>query len=336
LVLSSQGGEIDRMVRAERNAVLSTFLVSALVTLLLSALLAGTIANPIRRLSAAAERVRRGINKRAEIPDFTLRKDEIGNLSGSLRDMTNALYKRIDAIEAFAADVAHELKNPLTSLRSAVETLAFVKTDAQRDKLIEIVKQDVKRMDRLITDISAASRLDAELARSEDQPVDMAQLLKAIAELANSVAKEGQAEVVVYNATHAKGFHVIGQDSRLGQVFRNLIDNARSFTAEGTKVTIRLRRLGNDIDVRVEDSGPGISPENLERVFERFYTDRPEHSFGNNSGLGLAISRQIVEAHKGRIWVENRMSRVLQNGEHKVLGARFIVRLPAHMEEARK
>jgi two-component system, OmpR family, sensor histidine kinase ChvG len=334
LVLSTQGGEIDRLVRADRNAVLLTFLVSALVTLLLSALLAGMIASPIRRLSAAADRVRRGISKRVEIPDFGSRKDEIGNLSGSLRDMTAALYNRIDAIEAFAADVSHELKNPLTSLRSAVETLGYVKTDEQRKKLIDVVVQDVKRMDRLITDISDASRLDAELARSEAEPVDVEKLLTTIVDMANATAKDHDAEVALQisqlaNGKPGKGYMISGQDSRLGQVIRNLIDNARSFTARDTKISLRLRRVGNEVDVRVEDSGPGISPENLERVFERFYTDRPEQSFGNNSGLGLAISRQIIEAHKGRIWAENRLGRTGDDGEREILGARFVVRLPA-------
>ena len=339
LVLSNQGGEIDNVLRAERRIVLLTFAFASLVATLLSVLLASTIANPIRRLSAAAQKVRRGISKRVEIPDFSHRRDEIGNLSGSLRDMTSALYKRIDAIEAFAADVSHELKNPLTSLRSAVETLAFVKTDEQRQRLIDIVKMDVKRMDRLITDISDASRLDAELARTEAKPVDIAKLLGAIAVMTNETAKPGQAEIVLTvqppapGSTQEETYRILGQDSRLSQVFSNLIDNARSFTAPDTRIGVRLRNIGGEIEVRVEDSGPGIRPENLEKVFERFYTDRPEQSFGNNSGLGLAISRQIVEAHKGRIWAENRLGARNAQGERPVLGARFIVRLPGLPED---
>jgi two-component system, OmpR family, sensor histidine kinase ChvG len=335
LILTNKGGEIDDVLRAERQVVIFTFGFAAMVTLLLSALLAGTIANPIRKLSAAARQVRRGISKRVEIPDFTTRRDEIGNLSGSLRDMTGALYNRIDAIEAFAADVSHELKNPLTSLRSAVETLQVVKKDEQRNRLIEIVKQDVKRMDRLITDISDASRLDAELARTEAQPSDLAALLGNITMMSNERAKPGMAEVSLNvqppyaGGTQSDAYAIAGQESRLSQVFRNLVDNARSFTSPGSKIQVRLRRAGNVIEVRVEDSGPGIRPENLERVFERFYTDRPEQSFGNNSGLGLAISRQIVEAHKGRIWAENRLGRANAAGERAVLGARFVVQLPA-------
>ena len=338
LVLSTKGGEIDAVLSAERRVVLLTFGFAALVALLLSALLAGTIARPIGKLSEAAVQVRRGINKRVEIPDFTSRKDEIGQLSGSLRDMTTALYQRIEAIEAFAADVSHELKNPLTSLRSAVETLSYVKKDEQRQRLIEIVVHDVKRMDRLITDISDASRLDAELARAEVYPVDVSKLLGSIVGLANETAKANEAEILLvvqpitdkYNAETK--YQVMGNDSRLNQVFRNLIDNARSFTLEGTKISVRLRRIGENVEIRVEDSGPGISPENSERVFERFYTDRPPQSFGRNSGLGLAISRQVVEAHKGRIYVENRLGKADDKGEKPVLGARFVVRIPALTE----
>jgi two-component system, OmpR family, sensor histidine kinase ChvG len=336
LILSTQGGEIDGVLRAEQRIVLLTFGFAALVALLLSALLAATIAAPIRKLSAAADRVRRGVNKRVEIPNFTARSDEIGQLSGSLRDMTEALYKRIEAIEAFAADVSHELKNPLTSLRSAVETLGFVKTDEQRTRLIEIVVDDVKRMDRLITDISDASRLDAELARNEIRPVDIAKLLGSIVSLSNETGKEGDAEIVLVVqpiTEKTKGnskYEVLGNDSRLGQVFRNLIDNARSFTALNTKVHVRVRRLGDDVEIRVEDHGPGILPENLERVFERFYTDRPVQHFGRNSGLGLAISRQVVEAHNGTIKAENRFGKApAADVEKPVLGARFVVRIPA-------
>ena len=335
LVLSTTGGEIDNVLRAERQVVLMTFGFVALVTVLLSTLLASTIALPLRKLAAAAERVRRGINKRVEIPDFSGRGDEIGDLSGAVRDMTNALYNRIAAIEAFAADVSHELKNPLTSLRSAVETLAYAKTPEQRERLIDIVKHDVKRLDRLITDISDASRLDAELARGEAQAFDLSQLLMSIVSYANDTRKEDQAVVDIEVAMpppgidRATAYTVMGHDSRLGQVVRNLIDNARSFTRPGTKINVRVKRAGPDVEFRVEDSGPGIRPDNLERIFERFYTDRPEGSFGSNSGLGLSISKQIVDAHKGRIWAENRYGKAMQDGEKPVLGARFLVRIPA-------
>ena len=340
LVLSSEGGEIDDVLRGERRIVLLTFGFSTLVSLLLSTLLAATIANPIRKLSAATQKIRLGISKRVEIPDFTTRKDEVGDLSGSLRDMTGALYSRIDAIEAFAADVSHELKNPLTSLRSAVETLAVVKKNEQRERLIEIVKQDVRRMDRLITDISDASRLDAELARTEASSTDISKLAGAIVSMANEVSDKSRPEIMLHVQPPKQGvdllnyYSILGQESRLSQVIRNLIDNARSFTAPGTKIHVKLRRIDDEVELRVEDFGPGIRPENLERVFERFYTDRPEHSFGNNSGLGLAISRQIIEAHKGRIWAENRVGKADGEGNTKVLGARFMVRLPSHVADA--
>jgi two-component system sensor histidine kinase ChvG len=336
LVLSTQGGEIDKVLRGERKIVLFTFSVAVLVTMLLSILLAGTIAEPIRRLSAAAERVRRGVNNRLEIPDFTSRRDEIGHLSGSLRDMTNALYNRIDAIEAFAADVSHELKNPLTSLRSAVETLPYAKTAEQRDRLTAIVKDDVKRLDRLITDISDASRLDAELARAKNHPVDMRRLLETVISLANETRPEHTPEIRLVQSPLPKGidgqgpYRVLGHDNRLGQVVRNLVDNARSFTKPGTQVRVRLRRTRRDVEFRVEDEGPGIRAENLDKIFDRFYTDRPEGYFGKNSGLGLSISKQIVEAHRGRLWAENRSDPAIEpGGERQVRGAVFIVWIPA-------
>ena len=335
LVLSTTGGEIDDVLRAERQVVFMTFGFVAFVTILLSVLLASTIALPLRRLAAAAEGVRRGINKRVEIPNFTSRRDEIGDLSGAVRDMTNALYNRIDAIEAFAADVAHELKNPLTSMRSAVETLAYAKNDEQRNRLVDIVKHDVKRLDRLITDISDASRLDAELARVEARPLDLGHLVETIVTYVNDTRKPGQPGIVYEAAKYPQstdktsGFMVMGHDSRLGQVARNLIDNARSFTKPGSKIHVRLRKIKGDIELRVDDSGPGIRPDNLERIFERFYTDRPEGSFGSNSGLGLSISKQIVEAHRGRIWAENRYGKSDKSGEKPLLGARFTVSIPA-------
>jgi two-component system sensor histidine kinase ChvG len=338
LVLSTQGSEIDGRLRNERRIVYLTFALTAAIGALLSLALARTIARPIRILSASAERVRRGVNQtRVQIPDLTARRDEIGQLSGSLRHMTQALYNRIASIEAFAADVAHELKNPLTSMRSAVETFRYAKTDEQRAKLIEIVVHDVQRMDRLISDISDASRLDAELARTEAQPLDFARLAQNITDHANDTAKEHDARitcsVVPSRLGPEKAYMILGHDSRLGQVLRNLIDNARSFTAPGSTIAVQIRRRGDEVEVRVDDHGPGIPPENLERVFERFYTDRPGQDFGGNSGLGLAISRQVIDAHKGRIWAENIYGKAAADGTKPVLGARFVIRLPALPED---
>ncbi len=331
LLLSTEGGDIDGVIFAERMALLRVFLVAALVMIVLSSFLAGSIVVPVRRLAEAAERVRRGTKARQEIPDFTDRSDEIGHLSGALRDMTQALYNRIEAIESFAADVAHELKNPLTSVRSAVETLPLAKSDDSKKRLLSIIQHDVKRLDRLITDISDASRLDAELARDDAQSLNLSRLLEAVAAVFNERRRDGDPLTVlsVEGATSGKEFVISGHDSRLGQVFNNLIDNARSFSPPGGTVRVSVRRNGSQIETTVEDDGPGIPAHAIDRVFERFYTDRPEQGFGQNSGLGLSISRQIVEAHGGTIHAENRYAPGPQTEDEKPLGARFIVRLPA-------
>ena len=330
LMLSTQGADIDDMVEAERLAILKVFLVAAGVMVVLSILLAGTIAEPVRRLADAAESVRRRIRSRVEIPDFTRRRDEIGHLSGALRDMTNAMYSRIEAIESFAADVAHELKNPLTSLRSAVETLPLARNDDSRGRLLSIIQHDVKRLDRLISDISDASRLDAELQRQEAAPVDLTKLLSTLVTVANEVKRDDEVSVKLrFEGVGVRAFQVPGHDSRLGQVVDNLIENARSFSPQGGTVRVICRRLKNIVEIIVDDDGPGVRPDALDKVFERFYTDRPHQGFGQNSGLGLSISKQIVEAHGGAIWVENRPGPLDVDGISTVVGARFVVRLPA-------
>jgi two-component system, OmpR family, sensor histidine kinase ChvG len=331
LMLSTQGDDIDQMVTAERLAILKVGGVASAVMMLLSLLLASTIAGPVRRLADSAERVRRRIKMRVEIPDFTRRRDEIGHLSGALRDMTDALYNRIEAIEMFAADVAHELKNPLTSLRSAVETLPLARNENSRNRLLAVIEHDVRRLDRLISDISDASRLDAELQRQDMAPVDMRRLLKTLASVANEtkLGHDVGVEVRFEGKSSSDTYSVPGHDSRLGQVITNLLSNAQSFSEPGNKVRINCRRLRSEIEVMVDDDGPGIRPDALERVFERFYTDRPHQGFGQNSGLGLSISKQIIDAHGGRIWAENRPGPASEDGEPTVAGARFIVRLPA-------
>lgn len=328
LMLSTQGDDIDQMVMAERLAILKVFGVAMIVMIVLSLLLASTIAGPVRRLADSAERVRRRIKTRIEIPDFTRRRDEIGHLSGALRDMTDALYNRIEAIETFAADVSHELKNPLTSLRSAVETLPLAKTDTSRSRLLEVIEHDVRRLDRLISDISDASRLDAELQRQDEAPVDIQRLLTMLISVANET-KLGRDISVDVRFEGSRTFSVPGHDLRLGQVISNLLTNAQSFSKPGGRVRIVCRRLKSEIEIVVDDDGPGIRPDALERVFERFYTDRPDQGFGQNSGLGLSISKQIIEAHRGRIWAENRPGPTDAHGDIRIAGARFIVRLPA-------
>ncbi|MGJ8532085.1 MAG: stimulus-sensing domain-containing protein [Alphaproteobacteria bacterium] len=326
LLLSTQGGDIDAIVQAERLAIFRVFLVAAIVTILLSILLASTIAGPMRRLAAAADRVRRGVKTRGEIPDFTKRRDEIGHLSQALRDMTDALFTRMAAIESFAADVSHELKNPLTSLRSAVETLPLAKNEEQRERLLSVILHDIRRLDRLISDISDASRLDAELARQSSEPVDLWLLLDTVVAIARetATATSPTIELSIDDALKDQLF-VLGDDGRLGQVINNLLDNACSFT--GSKGSVRISAVceNDNAVITIEDDGPGIRPDVQTRIFERFYTDRPEREdFGQNSGLGLSISKQIVEAHRGTIEAQN----WYDTDEDVPAGARFIVHLP--------
>jgi two-component system sensor histidine kinase ChvG len=332
LLLSTLGGDIDNIVQAERLAIVRVFLVAALVMVVLSILLAGTIAGPVRRLANAAERVRLRVDRRAELPDFSDRNDEIGHLSTAFRSMTDALYNRMEAIERFAADVAHELKNPLTSLRSAVETLPLAKTEDSKKRLLAVIEHDVRRLDRLITDISDASRLDAELQRQDLDTVDIGRMLTTITSAQNDVHSD-DASIILDIAESARApnrLRLKGHDLRLGQVFTNLIDNARSFTPPKGQVRVGVRRERDWITVTVEDDGPGIRSDAIERIFERFYTDRPNEGFGQNSGLGLSISKQIVEAHSGQIWAENRLSsQPGPDGTREPIGARFTVRLPA-------
>ena len=327
-VLTLEAGDVDETLAAQRLALMPFALVALVVSLLSSLLLHLFVARPVMRLSAAADAVRLQRARAISLPDLDHRRDEIGDLARSLETMTETLSDRMDAIERFAADVAHEIKNPLTSIRSALETLPLVRTEAQREKLTALLQQDVRRLDRLITDISNASRLDAELNRDRPRPVDLTVLLREIVEVYEAGMKPDGVHV---SFSGSPGEHAVirGRDGPLGQVFRNLIDNARSFSPPGGQVRVTLSRDEIDPDlpirVRVEDDGPGIPPDNLETVFERFYTSRPRGTaFGNNSGLGLSIVRQIVEAHGGRVWVENR-----KGPDGGVAGARFEVALPA-------
>ncbi|PZM09812.1 sensor histidine kinase [Rhizobium tubonense] len=331
LLLSTQAGDIDKIVHAERLAIMRVFGVATLVNVVLSLLLSSTIANPLRRLSAAAIRVRRGSKEREEIPDFSARQDEIGNLSIALREMTTALYDRIDAIESFAADVSHELKNPLTSLRSAVETLPLARNEDSKKRLMDVIQHDVRRLDRLISDISDASRLDAELARSDAEPIDMEVLLRDLVDLSRQVRHTKKAVEIEYVVERKPGtktkFLINGHDLRISQIVTNLIENARSFVpVDGGKIVVRLVRTRTRCVIYIEDNGPGIQAEDIDRIFERFYTDRPEaEGFGQNSGLGLSISRQIAEAHGGSLRAEN----IIDAENAAPLGARFILSLPA-------
>lgn len=332
LHLSTVGGAIERLVREERRAIVEIFFLAAIVSVLSSIVLANMIASPIRQLAksatvegAGASGLNVGLEK-PEIPDLTHRTDEIGELSGALIRMTGALYHRIDAIESFAADVAHEIKNPLTSLRSAVETMQYAKTDEQRQRLLDVIVNDVKRMDRLVTDISNASRLDAELVRERMDTFELGELIEMLADVTRTEGSDRNVGVVTDLPTGS--FVAKGLEGRVAQVITNLLGNALSFSPEHGTITVtgRVTATGT-IRVTVEDQGPGIPPENLNSIFERFYSERPEtEAFGNHSGLGLSISRQIVEAHGGRIWAENVADPA---GPCARSGARFVMELPA-------
>lgn len=329
-VLTLEGSDLAQIVKAERMALIPFLLVAVLVALFTSVLLTVVIAQPLRRLALAADRVRAGSARQLDLPGLHKRRDEIGDLARSLESMTSTLFERIVANERFAADVAHELKNPLTSIRSAVETAERVQHDPEaRERLRQVIAQDVRRLDRLITDISNASRMEAQIAREGDARIDLPRLLS---DIASSYEGQQGAPVVVLGAGERLAQQPVrGLQGPMGQVFRNLIDNARSFSPPEGSVRVSLHPSGerpfdnaDGIEVRVEDDGPGIPPDKLEKIFDRFYSDRPAGSaFGNNSGLGLSIARQIVEAHGGTLQAENRAG---PDGTR--VGARFVVRLP--------
>ena len=332
VLLSVGSADLEQAVRAVRLDILKVFLVAFTVTVLLSIYLAGTIARPIRRLAAAADRVRRGLGREVVIPDFSRRGDEIGDLSSALRDMTGVLWQRMDAIDRFAADVAHEIKNPLTSLRSAVETAARIEDPAKQRRLLAIILEDVQRLDRLISDISDASRLDAELSRHEHAPIALDRMLATLVELHDATATEGapRLRLVLPNGARAADFIVPGIEDRLVQVLRNLIANAISFSPPAGTIHLAVQRDQDTVVVTIDDEGPGIPDAKLAAIFDRFYSERPAgEKFGTHSGLGLSISKQIVEAHRGIIRAENRRGPGGAMGGGAIIGARFIVRLPA-------
>jgi two-component system sensor histidine kinase ChvG len=330
VALASSAGEIDAVVRAERERVLEMFVIATLVSIGLSLVLASTIANPLADLAAAAEVGRDKENKkvtpaRVRIPDLTARPDEIGRLSGALRGMVSALYERIDANEQFAADVAHEIKNPLASLRSAVVTLRLAKREDQRTQLLDVIDHDVRRLDRLVSDISNASRLDSELVKEEQEAFDLVMMLRNLSEYLGQQASDKGIDFI--SDLPGESIVLRGLEARLAQVFVNLITNAISFCEDGDAIRVWVRRRENRVLVVVEDTGPGIPDNALQKIFKRFYSHRPANDFGNNSGLGLAISKQIVEAHGGVIWAEN-IRPTDADITSDPLGARFVVGLP--------
>ncbi len=330
VAVTSAASEVDRRVQAEQERVLQLFFIATLVSIGLSIVLASTIANPLSDLAEAAELGRdknaRKVNPgRIRIPDLTGRPDEIGRLSGALRGMVSALYNRIDSNEQFAADVSHEIKNPLASLRSAVGTLRMVKRDDQREKLLDVIEHDVRRLDRLVSDISNASRLDSELVKEEEEQFD---LLVMIDNLTQYLAEDARSKGIEFIVDVPKtSISIHGLEARLAQVFVNLVTNAISFCEDGDAIRVWVRRRANRVLVVVEDTGPGIPEQALTKIFKRFYSQRPPEHFGNNSGLGLAISKQIVEAHGGVVWAEN-IRPTDADVSSEPLGARFVVGLP--------
>ncbi len=328
-VVTLESYDVEDIVDQERLSLLPIIGWAVFASLISSIALTMSIVFPLRDLSRAAEIVARTNKKIDQIPDFSYRKDEIGDMSIMLGEMTRGLYSRIDDIANFAADVAHEIKNPLTSLRSASDTLLHAKTDEQREKLIAIIQDDVGRMDRLITDISKASKVDANLAREKSELINLPDLIGNVAEFYKATQAETQPRVVfnLRETFKEKDIYIRGFETPFAQVLRNLIDNALTFSPDNGSVRLSLetdiKNKANRILIKVEDDGPGIPPENLETIFERFYTERPKGAqFGSHSGLGLAICRQIVKAHKGFIFAENRV-----DGD-QVQGARFTINLP--------
>jgi two-component system sensor histidine kinase ChvG len=323
-VLTLEASDVDEIIARERMALIPSILISISVTLLSSLLLNNLIAQPVLRLARAADRVRLAGARAISLPELAERDDELGDLTRSLEAMTHSLSERMDAIESFAADVAHEIRNPLTSLRSAVETLELVKDPTARERLLGILKNDVQRLDRLVTDISNASRLDAELSRDQPKIIDVDRLIADIVGTYAARIRPGE-PTVRYQAPDPPGpLRVRGREGPLGQIFRNLIDNARSFSPPGEEVLVAVARVRDRVLVAVSDNGPGIPPENLETIFQRFYTSRPKgQAFGGNSGLGLSIARQIAEAHGGALVAKNRVA-----DDGTVKGAMFLLTLP--------
>jgi two-component system sensor histidine kinase ChvG len=347
LLVSTRPGEIDEILTEERNTIFGVALLALTATLLASLLLARTIAGPMRRLSAAAKAVSRNINARHELPALARRADEVGQMAAAFREMTASLYRRIESSERFAGEVAHELKNPLTAARSTAEALAYAKTPEMQQELVRQIQEELKRLNKLINDVSNMTRLDARLAFDAMEPVDIGQVLLGVMDVFRDRLSATSCHLVLDIAeepSRPDAYIVFGHDARLARVFINLLDNAISFSPENATVTVRGRRDGNEIEITVDDEGPGIPEAQLETVFARFYSDRPQtdHTVGKNSGLGLSISRDIVNAYGGRIWASNRRAgngaapkdfaeqdALRKRREPGVVGARFTLRLPA-------
>lgn len=344
--LSSRPGEIDNILARQRRALMVLAMLALLASLIAAWMLYRTIAGPMQRLSDAAEQVSHNINAERALPEFQGRRDEVAQMAVAFREMTNSLYRRLEASDRFAQDVAHELKNPVAAVRQMAERLSYAKTDERRNELAQQIQGEMKRLNRLISDVSKASRLDRELALQETEPLDFAELVRGIVTVLSDIHGDRVCMITLRlesGPSDAKTYMVRGHEGRLGQVMTNLIDNAVSFSPEGGQVAVTVRRAGNEVVATVDDQGPGIPPDRLEHVFKRFYSDRPQsdQTLGKNSGLGLSITREIVRAHGGSVRAENRPgptggaqrpSLTPELEERRiagVAGARFVVTLPA-------
>ncbi|MBU2583386.1 MAG: sensor histidine kinase [Alphaproteobacteria bacterium] len=329
LLLSTPPGEIDKVLAESRSDLWPLAFFAGLASIVSGLMLARTVAGPMRRLSATAEHVSRDITARTTLPDYSDRQDEVGQMSKAFSAMTKSLYERIEASEKFAADVAHELKNPLTAASSMAQSLEYARTEEERGEVVQQIQNELKRLNRLISDVSRTSMLHAQLQRETLEPVKLEAVISDVVSIFKEKAEDGGHRLDYRFVGKASDFVVAGNEGRLGQVLTNLIDNALSFTAEGGRVSVELTTEDGDVFISVEDDGPGIQEDKLETIFSRFYTYRPTEysSRGNNSGLGLSISQEIIQSHGGRIWAENRYG---PNGRvGPPIGSRFIVRLPA-------
>jgi two-component system sensor histidine kinase ChvG len=321
LFVTENDRAFTRTVRSQRAIIASAMAVLVAISVFLSLFLARTIVRPLRRLALAAHRVRLGRSREVNVPRLPSRSDEIGLLARAVSDMSQSLRHRIDNIEAFAADVTHELKNPLASLRSAVDGLDRVDDPEIRDKLKKIVREDVARLDRLISDISEAARTDAELARARFERVDLGPLIEQLVHSWETRRETGDARIA-FARPRKDSAVVMGKPDRLARAINAIIDNAVSFSPSGGLVEIAVARVGDEVRIRIDDEGPGVPPEAREAIFNRFHSVRPEgENFGRHSGLGLAIAQAIVNGHDGEIDVQDR--------DDAPSGARFTIRLPA-------
>lgn len=328
LLLSTPPGEIDKVLSESRSNLWPLALVAGIASIAMGLFLARTVAGPMRRLSATAKHVSRDITARTTLPDYADREDEVGQMAQAFSAMTKSLYERIEASEKFAADVAHELKNPLTAASSMAQSLEYARTEEDRQEVVLQIQQELKRLNRLINDVSQASIMHARLQRETREPVQLEAVIRDIVSIFKEKSEGSSHQIDYHLAGNASDYIVAGKEGRLGQVLTNLIDNALSFSPENGRVTVNAMIEGNSVLIAVEDDGPGIPDDQLETIFTRFYTYRPTEfsSRGTNSGLGLSISQEIIESHGGRIWAENRYG---PNGRSaEPIGSRFLIRLP--------